>query len=356
MEKDSVPASSNLDYFKNFDLSRDYFTCLLAALRELGGEDDIQALYRLTPSFRAYETGNTPLIAMSDILRTYRDVRMIVEDERLGLLMGQNLKVSSHGLLSNILISAPTFGAALDSLSEFYRLKAPFFKLVLMEGDGDATVSIDFILELDDAIQMLIIDIVAGTACRILEFYGLSGMDDVSIYLDRINSGRVSAYRSELKAMPEKGNSALALKFPLSWLNVNSPLANAELFSMAVMSCYDISNHRGEPSSFSEEVENLFLDNPARSWTQTALAEHFHISPSTLGRRLSECGTTYKKLDIAAKVKSAKQLLIESKLHVTEISHVLGYTDSSNFATAFRRSTGMSPSEFRTLNDKLPGR
>lgn len=354
MKKNSAPASSNLEYFRNFDLSRDYFTCLLAALRELGEEDTIQALFRLSPSLRAYETGDMPLIAMSAILSTYRDVRAIVEDDRLGLLMGQNLKVSSHGLLSNILISAPTLGVALDSLSEFYRLKAPFFKLTLKEGDGAATVSIDFILELDDTIRMLIVDIVAGTACRIFEFYGLSGMDGVSIYLDRISSGRVSAYRSELKAAPEKGDSALALKFPLSWLSVHSPLANAELFGMAVMSCYDLSNHRREPSSFSEEVDNLFLENPARSWTQAALAEHFHISPSTLGRRLSKCGTTYKKLAIAAKVKSAKKLLIDSKLHITEIGHVLGYADSSNFATAFRRSTGMSPSEFRALEGKFP--
>ena len=41
------------------------------------------------------------------------------------------------------------------------------------------------------------------------------------------------------------------------------------------------------------------------------------------------------------------EMLAESDAPSTEIAHAIGYTDASNFARAFRRITGMSPSEFR---------
>ena len=48
------------------------------------------------------------------------------------------------------------------------------------------------------------------------------------------------------------------------------------------------------------------------------------------------------------KLKRAKQLLLNSLLTVTEISHDLGFTDSSHFSKFFKKQTKMSPSHFRS--------
>ena len=347
------PTSSNFEFFRNVDVSQDYLVCLLAALAELAGEDAVESLCRSDPLLRSCATGDAPLISMNTVLNTCLEAQLMVKDRRLDILMGRKLKISSHGLLSNILISALSFGAALESLSGFYGLRAPFFKLTLDEGGSDATVSVDFILKLDASIEEFLIDVVAGSACSIVEFYGHSVMSDTSIYLDSISDDRVSAYRSELKLTPELGNTAFSLTFPKSWLCTVSPMANAELFNMAVMSCYNIAGQAREGSSFSQEVVELILKNPALPWTQVELAEKFHISPSTFRRRLAHEGTSYRKVVLDTKIKVAKQLLVDSKMQVTSISQLLGYADSSNFATAFKRSTGMSPREYRSFNSRV---
>ena len=43
----------------------------------------------------------------------------------------------------------------------------------------------------------------------------------------------------------------------------------------------------------------------------------------------------------------AQEQLLGSRKTVTEIAHELGFSSSNHFASAFRRHTGMSPTEFR---------
>ncbi|THJ74139.1 helix-turn-helix domain-containing protein [Candidatus Frankia alpina] len=43
----------------------------------------------------------------------------------------------------------------------------------------------------------------------------------------------------------------------------------------------------------------------------------------------------------------ARRRLTESELTVTEVAQLCGFSSSSQFSTAFRRETGMSPRAFR---------
>ena len=50
---------------------------------------------------------------------------------------------------------------------------------------------------------------------------------------------------------------------------------------------------------------------------------------------------------VRQRVEHAKQLLAEPDRTITEVAIAAGYSASSNFATVFRRVTGVSPREFR---------
>ncbi len=47
------------------------------------------------------------------------------------------------------------------------------------------------------------------------------------------------------------------------------------------------------------------------------------------------------------RVERAKRMLANPRRSITDVAIASGYSASSNFATAFRRMTGMSPREFR---------
>ncbi len=72
------------------------------------------------------------------------------------------------------------------------------------------------------------------------------------------------------------------------------------------------------------------------------------VSVSTLQRRLRDCGLTYSELVEAERLRLAIELLAEEHIKVCDISSELGYTEPANFIRAFRKWTGLTPSQFRS--------
>jgi AraC-like DNA-binding protein len=71
------------------------------------------------------------------------------------------------------------------------------------------------------------------------------------------------------------------------------------------------------------------------------------MSPRTLQRRLLQAGTSFSELLAGSRMRLARQWLGTTKLSVTEIAAVLGYSDTANFSRAFRRECGLSPVAYR---------
>lgn len=84
--------------------------------------------------------------------------------------------------------------------------------------------------------------------------------------------------------------------------------------------------------------QNLSLDNVASS---------LNLSKRSLGRKLSEEGTSFREIVIEERTKLSKTMLLNSTLQITEIADELGFDDVSSFNRAFKKWTGMSPGEFR---------
>ena len=69
-----------------------------------------------------------------------------------------------------------------------------------------------------------------------------------------------------------------------------------------------------------------------------AFRQHFHCTPGDFVRRL--------------RIERARQYLTESDTSLAEIALRVGYSDQSHFATAFKRLTGLTPSQFRKTSRK----
>ena len=77
------------------------------------------------------------------------------------------------------------------------------------------------------------------------------------------------------------------------------------------------------------------------------IAESLAMSRRTLQRAIANRGLTYSQLLGESRQRRAVQWLDHTNKPITEIALDLGYTDASNFSRAFRRCTGLSPSDFR---------
>ena len=79
----------------------------------------------------------------------------------------------------------------------------------------------------------------------------------------------------------------------------------------------------------------------------TDIARQLHIHERTLNRRLQEEGTSFRhELDFV-RYEMARQFLAESAIPIAKIATALNYADVSAFNRAFKRWTGMTPSQWR---------
>ena len=332
-------------------ISADFLEALIHALRVLDRTDDIRLLgkFGLVPDEPLDDKVSS--VPLHSLLTALTELVSNGYDARIGLLMGRKLRISSYGHLSNLLISAPTLWDALDSLCTFYATKVPFVRLSLHDTPGGAVLDCSFMLEAEPEMVNLLVDCIVAAADGVLAFYSCH-LKNTALRLLDLSADRVTAYEDILELSPSRGSCSMAIEIPRELLDQVPPLANVELFELALDVCKQIERSRPELASFSAEVAQTIRANPGRDWTQADLSAHFHVSPSTFRRRLAEQGTSYKEILLDVRMGLARQMLGDSELQIARIGEFLGYADSSNFATAFKRATGMSPREFR--NNKQP--
>ena len=91
-------------------------------------------------------------------------------------------------------------------------------------------------------------------------------------------------------------------------------------------------------------IDQLPDGEPSRREVASELA----MSERTLARRLSDRDYTFSSLVDEVRGQLAKEYLRQSRFSVTDVAFLLGFSDQSNFARAFKRWTDESPSEFRS--------
>jgi AraC-like DNA-binding protein len=90
-------------------------------------------------------------------------------------------------------------------------------------------------------------------------------------------------------------------------------------------------------------VELLSLGEP----TQEKIAETLHMSLRNLQRKLAAENTSYKEILNDTRHDLALSYMKNPQYTVSEITYLLGFSDTSSFTRAFRRWTGQAPTAYR---------
>ena len=77
------------------------------------------------------------------------------------------------------------------------------------------------------------------------------------------------------------------------------------------------------------------------------VADRMGTSVRTLQRRLRASGVTYAVLVQEVRCATARRMLKEGGQRIADVARTLGYSDPAHFTRAFRRSTGLTPRDFR---------
>lgn len=140
------------------------------------------------------------------------------------------------------------------------------------------------------------------------------------------------------------------LVVPVRYLDEKIETANQALKNFAHH--YLTSNQSSVRENIQNQVTTLIQQTLGiKDHSIDNIAALLHISRRTLQRRLKDNGIVFKELLLDTRIKTAKWYLTSSEIDITLLSNILGYSDVSGFSRAFRKETGISPIEWRKIQN-----
>ena len=111
---------------------------------------------------------------------------------------------------------------------------------------------------------------------------------------------------------------------------------------------YQLIASEKEPASTSGAIKSLVsIDLPRGMPSFTQIADHLHMSESSLRRRLQKEMTSYQALKDEVRCEVAVDKLLNENAKVADLAEYLGFTEPSSFVRSFKGWTGQTPKVYK---------
>lgn len=260
-----------------------------------------------------------------------------------GFRAGQRLDLSVLGEFGTALLRQPCLKAALETFVvaisaealhvQFKLMQQGEYTWLIMSGcpgapDGQAVIEL-----YDMAFMCKLVQNVAGIHWR---------PSAVHLQCDSLPEGLP---QTEISAGTIRFSSTMtALAIPESLMAL--PMSQYCAFSAAEPQNQNGNNHE---TDFATSLRLLLAGYLDEGLTVGECADLIGISERTLQRRLATHETSFNELQDQTRFDTAKQLLCDNAMGISEISYDLGYANPANFTRAFRRWAGVTPRQHRKL-------
>ncbi len=292
--------------------------------------------------------GTIPLNEMAQI---YRNAQAISRLEDLGLSVGAQLHISTHGPLGVAAFSAPDLRAALMLFAKYSQTRAEFFNVSIHEHPEGLRVSFSETFDLNDLRVFILETALIGLFSSITSFVG-TGQFKGHVKFSYSKPNYWQKYHNYFGNDISFNQTTTEIIVSNSILSTPSPVADPDMHQEAVAICEkQLQDIKGREAtvpvlSTQETVTKLILENPGRIWTLREVAAKLHTSPRTLTRKLNSEGAKFQNLRDELSKEQVANYLSDSSLSVESVGHLMGFSDVSSFRRSFKRWFGETPSEY----------
>jgi AraC-like DNA-binding protein len=328
-----------------YAISAEYFPLLLDILKRRSiTEEQLLEPLPLEPGFWREPGQRIPLPEFEQIGRR---VFELTGEPWLGWEFGAGMTISSHGFLGYAAMSSETLGDAIELAVRFFRTRTTIVELQhRIEGDT-SVLQIDELVSLNELAPFIVEALFSS-----FHFIGQKLVPDLVPDGELRFAYPEPAYfhrMRDLIPVPCRFDCAHhQMRFPVQQLEEKLRFADPRLASMAEAQCEQELASIKSPPRLLGQVRRIILGRSGEFPDVDEVAEELYMSSRTLKRKLQQLGTSYQRVLDELRKGLAVEYLSQSDKTVDEIALSLGYSDASNFARAFRRWTGRSPSDYRS--------
>lgn len=288
----------------------------------------------------------------------------VTGNSHLGWWFGQQLNVSSLGLLGYAAMSCDLVEEALQTIAKYFKLRAPLYSLKLLTSidTADASLKDKSALQIDSnidfaEIEYFLLSSALSGAANLLSYYSSKGGTGEG------NESQDNIVERVELTVPQPEDWEVAYS-AMSCTVVFGALYNRLIFSSDVLKKESVAADPATKNAINAlckkqlselerqhilavKVRQFILQQEGKFPSLDEAAAHFFMSPRTLRRELQKEHTTYQTLLDKVRENIAIKYLTTTNKPINQIAYDVGFADKSNFGRAFKRWTGKRPSDFR---------
>jgi AraC-like DNA-binding protein len=286
-------------------------------------------------------------LTIAEFDRLHEAALALTGDPALGIHMGERVTAQAYDIIGYLGAHASTLREGIVTLFRYGRLVSDV-TASLEERDDVASMVFEFKAPVNSPVVRMRAEFTVTGFVRLLRtFCGESAMP-----LEVLFPYAAPPYRAEYARVfggRERFEQPItAIRFDRAMLSQEAVHKNPRLSAILVGEAERVLDRLERSTTHAERVRDLLaLRGVSELRTMEAVARELGVSVRSLRRRLAEEGVSFPKLLEEAQLASAKRLLENSDRSIYDVAVEMGFSDPSAFHRAFRRWTGMTPSQYR---------
>jgi len=267
----------------------------------------------------------------------------MINDPAVGLESAKYLHPSHLGALGHAWLASPTLKDAIERGQRFSRMYDEEVKILIAEEPGILKVA--YHVDASGPIVDMVMD--SNLAC-LFKLYRLNFGDTLKpVYVHMRRSPDTRPWDDLFGVNVQFGQAENCLAIRLE--DATKQLIGSDPMLVAIHE--DVIKRQiaelDRSDILNRTLAAIMEQLPSGDVNEISVANALNMTTRTMHRKLCEKGLSFRSLLTRARKELVKRYLDEPAYSITEISFLLGYTDTSAFSRAFRRWYGMSPTQSR---------
>lgn len=310
-----------------------------------GSQVDMQALLRGLDFEEADLAEPGAMISREAALTVVRRALKLLPLANHGLELGKHARVTERGNLAIGMLAARTLGEAISLEVQFPRSaghlvdiheepSANGFDLFATPFDGDQDL------------QHFLVDLTFSAKVQLRRQISSAQYTPAKVELVRKPPLHAQAYEDFFACPVQFGCLRNKMSPNAGWQDFPLPLANANAFGMAYKLLVAENERFSVLPALGVSVKRAIGNSLPKVPDITQVASILNLSERTLRRKLAYSGLSFRQLLDESRKTKALGLMASGKRGFSEIAAATGFSDPRAFTRAFKRWTGLPPSQF----------
>jgi AraC-like DNA-binding protein len=271
----------------------------------------------------------------------------LTSDDALGLHMGERVSIRAFDVLADLASHAPTLRDAVQTFVRFHRIVTDGPGTTLHEQNGTATVHYQF-LRAAPRCNRLRAEFAMVGFLRMMRHFAHRDGAARAVYFEHPAPDYHLEYARIFGGAERFDHAFTGFEFDAELLDHTQLARNGELYTVLESLAERKLSRVTREGGHAERLRDYLTSNALAQRPQMdVVARSLGISVRSLRRRLDEEGVSYTSLLNEARATLAKRMLDDPRRSIYETAYAMGFSDPSAFHRAFKRWTGMTPTQYR---------